>query len=1048
MSSDAKIQIVVEGEAAAKDAIVRVGDALRQTGDGAHGAGEHLGVFGRVLQEMTSTGGKVATEFGEKVTEGLEHPLDFAKNAVTGLATELGPMGVGLVAAGGVAVAAGVGVFELGEKIFGLAEHAAHVGGEINDMSEKTSMSAEATSRLKYAMDVAGGSIEQASNLIFKMQERMATSPDDFRNGLSRIHLSIQDIESLSPDEQFLKISAAFKENTDQSNRAATAVELFSKQGRDAIPLLLKPLDELVKKGEELGFTWSDTDARAAEEFEMAVNAMRLEIEKVSIDIGKELIPTLKFFIEHVHDAVSEIKFFLDAGDGWSLALQAYHKQLADLDTITRAFTGDLGELPKITRVSTEETEKYSKANLAQAGIVLDTKGALRDLEEQHKKNTDASKKAADAAEKEAKKVADAQNDLAKATAKTAQELRKFDDELGVRLLKAAADGWKEIRKVNAEIGKIEQNAYVANFGFRGMADGLTTLGEHTDDIDKLKSYLSSLPTAVDPFLQVLNDLPGLMMQAFTGGGGFEGAIKAYYTKLASDLLNSFMAQFKTGDFSSGWTQAYSTYKDGKLFGTGTSSSARTAQLAQAGIGLGADLIANATENPETKKGQVGHYAAVGAKYGSIVPGVGTLAGAGIGALVGALKVSPVEINARKEYADWQTTIIAQFDKMASGEEKTRAGDEAWKKVNIEVSDAYQALGMSGDQALKDIGTALDATHHSSQDVKAATDQMTAAIDAYAKILPVAKQGEQDVLAELSNMQSISPDVEAALQKVYDAKNVGEYADAIQDVNSLLAGQASNTRAVDEDLKKYGLSWTKLGTDAKTAHLDQIARGLIADFTTLRGAGLSVADVMGGKDGVTGAITGMGASLNDFVKQAQSAGVEVPEAMKPALQAAIDNGTLLDENGNKYADLASTGLTFGTTMSEGFDKVTLAINHLADTLTGGLAGGFADATKKAKDLAGAVNSVPSKAPWSYWDPPPGAEIVDLGGSPSYGRSSTVGSYINAARQTSSSSARGISGGVGGGSGIAQPLVIKLNNRVLARETIKIQPAELRRMGWI
>jgi hypothetical protein len=144
----------------------------------------------------------------------------------------------------------------------------------------------------------------------------------------------------------------------------------------------------------------------------------------------------------------------------------------------------------------------------------------------------------------------------------------------------------------------------------------------------------------------------------------------------------------------------------------------------------------------------------------------------------------------------------------------------------------------------------------------------------------------------------------------------------IEEINAALAGQDAWMQRLPGLIEKYGLSWEQAGQQAKQAHLDEIARGLIQDFADLTRAGFDVTTVT----------EKMSGSINDYVHQAMATGTEIPAAMKPLLQKMIDMGLLTDEAGNKLEDLG--GLTFAETLTEGFKSVVEAINQLTKALGG------------------------------------------------------------------------------------------------------------------
>lgn len=170
---------------------------------------------------------------------------------------------------------AGAAIAGIASALAEAAIHAVEAGNRLQDFNYVTGISVEKATGLNYAMQAVGGSLDQLQNALFMMQRRMTETPDKFEVGLERIHLHLRDIQSLKPDEQFLAIATAFRENTTESDRAATAMELFGRQGRELVPALMKPLQELTEQAHKLGIEMSGTDAKAAEELAMWWNKLK-----------------------------------------------------------------------------------------------------------------------------------------------------------------------------------------------------------------------------------------------------------------------------------------------------------------------------------------------------------------------------------------------------------------------------------------------------------------------------------------------------------------------------------------------------------------------------------------------------------------------------------------------------------------------------------------------------------------------------------------------------------------------------------------------------
>jgi hypothetical protein len=97
---------------------------------------------------------------------------------------------------------------------------------------------------------------------------------------------------------------------------------------------------------------------------------------------------------------------------------------------------------------------------------------------------------------------------------------------------------------------------------------------------------------------------------------------------------------------------------------------------------------------------------------------------------------------------------------------------------------------------------------------------------------------------------------------------------------------------------------------------------LIEDWRVLVGAGLDV--------GVVNAR--MADSMNEYLQIARRTGMEVPAALRPILQLMIDQGLLLDENGEAITDLGQLQIKWAESMTQGFDRIVEKLQELLDRL--------------------------------------------------------------------------------------------------------------------
>lgn len=273
----------------------------------------------KLLITGDSSGGQAAVkDFGDKLKESIEHPLDSAQALSTELGEHLtaalGTMAVAATAAAAVIVAVGTAIFELTEK-------AAAVGSEIERLSTKVGDSTENISRLKYAVDVAGGSLESLTNVAYMISVRLGDAGDageKARSAIERLGLDVNEFLDASPSERILLLSDALRTTSESGDIVRRALmDLGGRGVRDQIDVLMKDLRGLGEQGERMGAVWSETDAKAAEEFEMQVKALHEQWDLLSTNIGKTFIPTLLEFAKAINGLSEALHHIPDVLPSW-----------------------------------------------------------------------------------------------------------------------------------------------------------------------------------------------------------------------------------------------------------------------------------------------------------------------------------------------------------------------------------------------------------------------------------------------------------------------------------------------------------------------------------------------------------------------------------------------------------------------------------------------------------------------------------------------------------------------------------------------------------
>ncbi|MEW6199175.1 MAG: phage tail tape measure protein [Planctomycetota bacterium] len=183
-------------------------------------------------------------------------------------------------------------------------------GDALDEMSARTGVSVETLSELGWAADLAGADLETLETGLRKMQKvvtEAATGSASATEALGRLGLSVTDLVSLNPEQQFKLIADRLSKIQDPTQRAALAMEVFGKSGTRLLPLLAdgaKGLEEYQRKARELGLTVSTETAKDAAALADTLDTLWRVLKQSAFTIGAALAPTIKDLGDAVTRAV------------------------------------------------------------------------------------------------------------------------------------------------------------------------------------------------------------------------------------------------------------------------------------------------------------------------------------------------------------------------------------------------------------------------------------------------------------------------------------------------------------------------------------------------------------------------------------------------------------------------------------------------------------------------------------------------------------------------------------------------------------------------
>lgn len=312
------------------------------------------------------------------------------------------------------------------------------------------------------------------------------------------------------------------------------------------------------------------------------------------------------------------------------------------------------------------------------------------------------------------------------------------------------------------------------------------------------------------------------------------------------------------------------------------------------------------------------------------------------------------------------------------------------------------------------------------------------------------KQGEQW-------FNQLAAEFTAQIQKQnqYLSEQQGLLADRNQleaDHAALAASLIPTWDTVSQLLDKYGISLEGAGQKVKQLATTSTFSTMINEMDTMERAGIEVGHML----------SGMADEISAAVNESIKFGTEIPANMKKYIQALIDSGQLLDENGEKITDI--TKIKFGAAIETeaektrkqmeiieaAMSKVVDRLAEIADYLSrvipaaaGTAANAVDNATRGAETDGGNRDGddptySPNAAGGVYHRPR--RALIGEGGQPEI-----VGPVDFMASALYRAMARADVGGFGGGAQVIDNR-LELDGVVLGRQMITILPQAARRAG--
>jgi hypothetical protein len=173
-------------------------------------------------------------------------------------------------------------------------------GDQVAKMAKRTGLSVETLSELRFVASQTGTEFESLEMAFRKMQRSIYDAGRGLStqvDALTDLGLTFQDLDGLSPEDQFKRLADRIGQIEDPTTRAAIAMTLFGRTGTNLLPMFAAGsagIEALQEQARALGLTMSAEDAKAAEDFTDALDRLWKVVRMGAFNVGAALAPVLQ----------------------------------------------------------------------------------------------------------------------------------------------------------------------------------------------------------------------------------------------------------------------------------------------------------------------------------------------------------------------------------------------------------------------------------------------------------------------------------------------------------------------------------------------------------------------------------------------------------------------------------------------------------------------------------------------------------------------------------------------------------------------------------
>lgn len=199
-----------------------------------------------------------------------------------------------------------------------LTQEALEFAESLDVASARTGIAVENLQRLQFVASQSNVSVDAITSAINKLQKELVTGGQESSAAINRLGLSIGDLRTLAPDDQFLKIAEAIAEIPDPAERSSAAMQIFGRGGAELLPVLTQGAEgvrALSAQFDKLGVSVSAEAVGKVDDLGDAFGRMKVATKALTTELLALVAVPITGVLDATVTFLKAIRFGLSGGD-------------------------------------------------------------------------------------------------------------------------------------------------------------------------------------------------------------------------------------------------------------------------------------------------------------------------------------------------------------------------------------------------------------------------------------------------------------------------------------------------------------------------------------------------------------------------------------------------------------------------------------------------------------------------------------------------------------------------------------------------------------